>query len=305
VTLFTHTHLTISGIIRYTNFTLMALRKIVLGLVIAFSFVATTMVSAAPPLLNGTLNTPGTTKTLLLPPAASNASVITLGSAIDPATSKKVDGLAIIHRRDSGARSGGGKPGSTTCATYLAKGAKWKTVEPWIANLENTFGLDQTALFNLVDGGLVKWEDAADGVVGDLNGIEITGTGTATAAALEADMDSPDAKNEVYFADVSDSNAIAVTIVWGVFGGPLSGRELVEWDQVYDPVDFSWSASEVGVPGKMDFNNIATHELGHTVGMGDLYNTCVAETMYGYAVEAETSKRDLNAGDITGINTLY
>ena len=56
---------------------------------------------------------------------------------------------------------------------------------------------------------------------------------------------------------------------------------------------------------KIDFYNIATHELGHSVGMTDLYNFCTEETMYGYATEGETKKRDLNAGDIAGINALY
>jgi len=40
--------------------------------------------------------------------------------------------------------------------------------------------------------------------------------------------------------------------------------------------------------------------------MDDLYETsCMAETMYGYSSEGEVSKRDLNAGDITGIQKLY
>ena len=55
----------------------------------------------------------------------------------------------------------------------------------------------------------------------------------------------------------------------------------------------------------MDFDNIATHELGHSVGMADLYNTCTDETMYGYSTAGEIKKRDLNIGDINGINSLY
>ena len=49
-------------------------------------------------------------QTLVLPPAADNSPVISLGSAIDPATGKKVDGLAIIHRK-SPAKPVGAKPG--------------------------------------------------------------------------------------------------------------------------------------------------------------------------------------------------
>ena len=71
-----------------------------------------------------------------------------------------------------------------------------------------------------------------------------------------------------------------------------------------EAVDFDWSDS--GEAGKMDFENIATHELGHSVGLDDLYNSgCSAETMYGYASEGETNKRTLELGDITGVSELY
>lgn len=69
--------------------------------------------------------------------------------------------------------------------------------------------------------------------------------------------------------------------------------------------DFTWGDATTN-PAVMDLQNIATHELGHGVGLGDLYDTvCIDETMYGYSTEGETSKRDLNAGDIVGIQELY
>lgn len=247
--------------------------------------------------LAATLTTPGTSRTLLLPPTADNSPVISLGTAVDPATGRQVEGWAIIHRQDNPAKPGGARPGAGACYGYLAKGAKWKTVEPWVANLTNTRNLDQTAIFGLLSGGVTKWEDAAGG--------DVVGAGSTTADVLVADTAAPDNQNEVYFADISDLNAIAVTIVWGIFGGPPGGRQLVEWDQVYDDVTFDWSAEVAGIAGKMDFDNIATHELGHSVGMADLYNTCTEETMYGYSATGETKKRDLNSGDISGVNGLY
>ena len=263
---------------------------------------------AQPPLEVATLTTPGTTGTLLLPPAADSSPVISLGTAIDPGTGKQVDGLAIIHRR-APARPGNIRPGgSTTCYTYLSKGAKWKTVENWIVNPANNVGIgasNPNIVLNILSSGVSKWEDATDGTVGNGPAVDVLGSGEATSSALVADTSSPDNQNEVYFANISDPGVIAVTIVWGIFGGPPFGRELVEWDQVYDDVSFNWSAQDAGVAGKMDFDNIATHELGHSVGMGDLYNTCVEETMYGFSATAEDKKRDLNTGDITGINGLY
>ena len=146
-----------------------------------------------------------------------------------------------------------------------------------------------------MDSDISKWETEA--------GRNILGIGSITSDILIADTASPDNKNEVYFADVSYNGAIAITIVWGRFSGSTSQRYLVEWDQVYDDVDFDWG---IGEPTKMDFENIATHELGHSVGLNDLYNSvCAEQTMYGYAIEGETKKRTLEAGDITGIKKLY
>lgn len=261
-------------------------------------------VLAGPTFQAATLDTPGTTRTLVLPPAADNSNVISLGTSIDPDTGKKVEGLAIIHRK-SPAKPGGSKPGITTCYTYLAKDAKWKTVEPWLANPTNTRNLDQTKVFNLLNDGISKWEDATDGTLGNSIGVDLLGQGVTTYGTLVADTQSPDNLNEAYFADISDPGVIAVTIVWGIFGGPTFQRQLVEWDQVYDDVSFDWSAESTGVTGKMDFDNIVTHELGHSVGMGDLYNSCTEETMYGFSSTAETKKRDLNTGDVQGINKLY
>lgn len=257
------------------------------------------------------LAVPGTQKTLTLPMAADHAPVISLGAAVDPVSGKTVQGYAIVHY----AKGGGGKPGGgSTCYAFMANGAKWKTVEDWIMNPTNNGGLpygydpfnntpiSPSAMQSNMMYDIGKWEDAANGVGG--SSLDILGNATEVWDDLVADMVSPDGHNEVYFADVSESGAIAVTIVWGIFGGAPKDRELIEWDQVYDDWDYDWSMT--GEAGKMDFENIATHELGHSLGLSDLYTSgCAAETMYGYADFGETNKQTLNAGDILGINKLY
>jgi predicted Zn-dependent protease len=56
----------------------------------------------------------------------------------------------------------------------------------------------------------------------------------------------------------------------------------------------------------MDLQNIATHELGHAVGMADIYTTSSQEvTMYGYSTEGETKKRSLETPDIIGLEKMY
>jgi hypothetical protein len=191
---------------------------------------------------------------------------------------------------------GGSADEGSDCYGFLSRGAKWKTVEPYVMNPSNIHNLSPSFLTSNMDFNIEKWEDAA--------GVDILGLGSSTNQVLEADMDSPDDMNEVYFGSISDAGAIAVTVVWGVFYGPPGRRELVEWDQIYDQFDYAWSDS--GEQGMMDFENIATHELGHSVGMGDLYDFgCSEQTMYGYAGYGETNKRTLEAGDITGISSLY
>ncbi len=237
-----------------------------------------------------------------------------LGTAVEKG--KPVEGYAFIHKEKNAKPAGCNNDGkcqgwedascgdcsgagdTSSCYGFLSKGAKWKTLENYIVNPNNTRSLDETFVRDNLALDIAKWETAASY---NILGNEVPGIVDG------ADTSSPDNKNEVYFADVSYSGAIAITIVWGIFSGPLFARELVEWDQVYDDVDFDWSENCLteNCTTKMDFENIATHELGHSVGLDDLYNTCTEETMYGYAAKGETKKRDLNTGDITGIQKLY
>ncbi len=194
---------------------------------------------------------------------------------------------------------GGGDPpqdDDCKCYDFMSKGAKWKTVEPYVINPSNNQGLNEGAIVNNFASDIEKWESAA--------GKDIIGSGTVTDDLLFADTIYPDNLNEVYFGSISQPGVIAVTIVWGIFSAPPPRRQLVEWDQIYNQDDFDWSLT--GEAGKMDFESIATHELGHSVGLDDLYtSTCFEQTMYGYAENGETKKRTLECGDINGVSGLY
>jgi hypothetical protein len=127
-----------------------------------------------------------------------------------------------------------------------------------------------------------------------------------------------DYTNEVFFADLPYEGAIAVCIVYYINAGPPSQREILEFDLVFDAdlvffdasgveYDFNWGDANVD-SGCMDLQNIATHELGHALGLADLYDSTVPvpeQTMYGYASAGETKKRSLEAGDKAGISALY
>lgn len=222
--------------------------------------------------------------------------VFSLGQALD--NGRIVEGYAYVHYKDDFAKSASirAKPGASKCYAFLSAGAKWKTLEPYLFDPTNSKGLDAASLRTNLASDIIKWENAAGkNILGDE---DLTGSVDRTATWTLNN------KNEVYFGSIDEPSAIAITIVWGIWSGPLFMRQITEWDQIYDDVDFSWSAS--GEAGKMDFENIATHELGHSVGMDDLYNTeCSQQTMYGYASLGETNKRTLESGDIKGVKALY
>lgn len=301
------------------------MKKIFLSAILVLVFSAGLAIAARPDFQTAKVANPvtGEVKTLKLPERAVEVApnVFYLGTAMD--NGKFVEGYAFVYKKGFGKpgtecgngicepgenlnkcpQDCGGTTTTTTlgggtsdCYGFLSRGSKWKTVEPYIVNPINTKGLDFSFVYNNLNSDIAKWEMAA--------GTDIFGNGAATNMTLEADTVSPDGQNEVYFGNVDQPGAIAVTIVWGIFYGPPGQRELVEWDQVYDQMDYDWSDS--GETGKMDFENIATHELGHSVGLDDLYNGgCSEMTMYGYADYGETKKRTLEDGDIAGVSNLY
>jgi hypothetical protein len=273
-----------------------------LVLVTSSLLLAATPVLAIPNTQTATLSTPGTDRTLTLPTNADRSPVISLGTEVDPQTGKVVEGFAIIHYKKgfhhrpghTSGKPGGGGNTSSACYSFFAKGAKWKNSENYLVDPTNDAGLGSAFVRDTIEGGFTKWEDAAgQGILGS----EVSGVVDG------ADTVSPDGKNEVLFGDISSPGAIGVTIVWGIFRGPPSGRELVEWDQEYDDADFAWS--DAGEAGKMDFDNIVTHEHGHVFGLSHPEDSCTEETMYRFATEGETKKQTLEAGDTAGINKLY
>ena len=191
-------------------------------------------------------------------------------------------------------RNGGGE---STCYKFLAKGVKWKDLPvDYVIDPDNPDGLTEGFVTSAISAGAEEW-DAHTSVELFNDKYEVIDDGSW-------DDDAPDGRNEMVFGDYPQDGVIAVAIIWGYFSGPPKTREIVEFDILFD-TDFTWGDATVD-PNVMDLQNIATHEIGHGAGLGDLYETeCAEETMYGYSTEGETKKRDLNVGDIVGIHELY
>jgi hypothetical protein len=111
------------------------------------------------------------------------------------------------------------------------------------------------------------------------------------------------------------SDTLAMTITWysrAKFLLSADGRrysEAVESDCWYND-QFTWrvdSKADVGTgadSGSFDIQTIALHELGHTLGLDDLYEDANSgQTMHGY--NDGTSDWTLANGDKAGIKKLY
>ena len=82
-----------------------------------------------------------------------------------------------------------------------------------------------------------------------------------------------------------------------------NSKEMVEFDIVFD-VEETWST--VGATDAFDVQNIATHELGHTLVLQDIRSPKDgALTMHAYTWLGDTWKRTLGSGDILGVRAIY
>ena len=271
------------------------MKKIIVGFVLVILLLSVAgigIVTASKPNNNGQLNR------FSLPENAVEVSpgVYYLGKSMN--NKKVVDDYLFVHyAKGSGSDKKGGKPvADSGCYSFISNDMEWK-VKPTYSINPNYASMSGYDIVTEINDATYEWDNHGLDVFGSYSGTTSAGFGIGT-----------DGQNTLSFGDYTTPGVIAVTRVSGVFGGRPKNRQILEFDIMFDK-DFEWSdctADGVDCTTKMDLQNIATHELGHAIGLGDLYtDSCDVQTMYGYSWNGDISRRTLDVGDIAGLNILY
>jgi len=210
---------------------------------------------------------------------------ITAAASDKPKEKSDIGRIDFIHY----AKENNGKAAKTeTC--YKLIGVKWLTTPVnYVINPANDDGLTEEFVTNAISTSANTWDAATSK--------QLFGSYVTDPAAYYGTRDY---KNAISFGDYSNSGVIAVTSVWYI----KSTKQIVEFDMLFN-TDFVWGDATIN-PALMDLENIATHELGHSVGLADLYSTsCTEVTMYGYSNNGDVAKRTLEQPDITGLQKMY
>lgn len=179
-------------------------------------------------------------------------------------------------------------PGSGTCwGTF----ATWNSNLPvsYVVNPTNPQGLSAAFVTSAISTSAETWDNATSKeLFKDTYAID-----------SRAKYGKLDGKNSIVFGTASPGT-IAVTSTWYY----TSTGQIVEFDMKFNTY-YTWGNASLN-SRVMDLRNIATHELGHGVGMIDIYaSSCSNVTMYGYGAIGETNKRTLEQLDINGLLSLY
>jgi hypothetical protein len=130
-----------------------------------------------------------------------------------------------------------------------------------------------------------------DGAVSGPNLLSVNFTGTATGP-------SQDGLSELGWVRIVPKNVLAATWTW-----TNSNNQIVEADLFFN-TSWTWdtfTSCPTSPTGHFDVADIATHEMGHVLGLNHFSDTGAQATMYPSAPADETRKTTLTDGDKTAL----
>ena len=193
---------------------------------------------------------------------------------------------------------------SDQCTSPIAPGARWRSSEGYYVHTSNTEHLSEDFILATTSRAMDAWKC----VLGPL-GITTIGPRLGVRRNIPPSqfvLDRPTGENEIGFGPIEGRpGTIAVTVVWGIFGGPETLRQIREFKMRFDETHYNFGNASLSA-AFMDLESIATHESGHANGLDDIYlSQCAQVTMFGTSRNGETKKRTLAASDASGLLALY
>jgi len=194
---------------------------------------------------------------------------------------------------------------ATTCPDFQLRQARWPTdkngtaVINWKFNDEGRRAVRAPAglLEHAVSAAMAQWSHWDSNIVFRYQGLT-----TATFGAPGKDGSCADGTNTITW-DKFDSSIIAMAGLCM----DATGKVVRDADLALN-VTYHWENIN-GTPStrhSIDIQSIVTHELGHWLGLLDLYSPQdIHQTMSGYAGYGETNKRTPALGDIIGIQKAF
>lgn len=191
--------------------------------------------------------------------------------------------------------------GDTRLFRVSASGARWQSLP--VVYTEDPQGAPGKIASDAVTKAFGAWDEQLSGDLFDHN----TGVAPGTWACEPAGQvgHKPDGLNTVFWADISDAYPGALAVACVSFAAFPQSTVFLEFDMALNSTSAWDTGHDEGAPG-YDVQSAVTHEVGHVLGLYDLYLSSAKElTMHGYLTPRDIGKRTLEAGDVAGLLYLY
>ncbi|MFN4179149.1 MAG: matrixin family metalloprotease [Armatimonadota bacterium] len=180
----------------------------------------------------------------------------------------------------------------------LPSGGITYRVNPKKVKVPSGYSLTSDQIIRAIRDSFATWTEANSALV-----FNYGGTTSAQAGRL-------DRINAISWRNLQ-AGALAITYVWvsratgQVVEADTAFNNLYAWYDFSVPDGYTPDNYCPDRPLAYDIRNIATHEFGHWIGLGDLYSADDKDaTMYGYGDVQELKKRTLASGDRNGAQQL-
>jgi hypothetical protein len=203
-------------------------------------------------------------------------------------------------------------------SSYKLTGYRWNVLDPqiqlYLNPTDTPTGITSTSSKNAISAAANTWDDAVAG--------NIFADKTTVIVDTKKVVDDPFSKTpkkdgyNVHGWKKFGNSFIALNRWWTDGSKVGDYYSIIESDTWYN-LDYKWTTSLTTAEktGKLDLQSVALHELGHCIGMGDIYSTTYGgnlppsdertkdfeQTMNLY----NGPQRTLGKGDITGAQILY